>query len=82
MDIQTEIILGIPKTSHFGPLLTSTKIEAAGRSSYNRGLRLCRSKNFAEAAQCFRSAALNGHSTGAYALGVMLLNGHLASWCG
>ncbi len=62
----------------------SWRIEVAGRNSYNRGLRLWRSKNFAEAAQCFRSAALNGHSTGAYALGVMLLNGHLAvEWsCG
>jgi len=54
---------------------SSTEMKAAGRNSYNRGLRLWRSKNFAEAAQCFRSAASNGHSTGAYALGVMLLNG-------
>lgn len=40
-------------------------------------MRLWRSKRFAEAAQQFRSAALNGHAKGAYALGVMLLNGPL-----
>lgn len=67
---------GYQKTAHFSTNVNLKKIEAAGRNSYNRGLRLWRSKNFAEAAQCFRSAALNGHSTGAYALGVMLLNGH------
>lgn len=54
---------------------TSKEMKAQGRSSYNRGLRLWRSKRFAEAAQLFRSAALNGHAKGAYALGVMLLNG-------
>ena len=51
--------------------------KAQGRSSYNRGLRLWRSQRPAEAAQLFRSAALNGHGKGAYALGVMLLKGAL-----
>eukprot|EP00435_Cladocopium_sp_Y103_P055467 s979_g18.t1 len=54
---------------------TSKEMQAQGRSSYNRGLRLWRSQSYAEAAQCFRSAALNGHGRAAYALGVMLLNG-------
>eukprot|EP00913_Durusdinium_trenchii_P002200 g2032.t1 len=64
-----------PEKEKIVPEVTVQEMEAAGRSSYNRALRLYRAKQLPEAAQGFRAAALHGHGKGAYALGVMLLNG-------